>query len=235
MSLTTPHFLVPADEDVLNVAIPKLRYDVRSNTSHALVIDCLLESSESWISSRVRGLKQPGLRLDLGLQRRSRLLQGNELHLYAVALADRIKELAGVQFNSVKLTKSYNELSVLSVTEAVPTRTPTEEEAATLITRRSYATPAFAKDVYAATQNIRDVAIRGKPIRMNVSYVTGLPRTWSRLWRPTVSAVWGIESSSPTIDLGQIVDLSLAHISAGERLEHKVLMTISASAMRSGA
>lgn len=229
VSLTTPYFSLPAGRDVLHVSIPKLRNDARRNESHDAVINSLMDSAESWIISRLGDLQHPGLRLDLGLQKQSSLLQGNELHLYAIALADRIKELTRKQFSSVKLTKQHSELSTLSLAEAVPDTRLSPRPAVTLITRRSYVTPAFSQEVYDATHDIRKSAVRGKPLRMYVSYVTGLPRTWSRLWQPTISAVWRVDSGDPSIDISQIVELDLDHKSVGERLEHKVQLTISAA------
>lgn len=226
-SLATPYFSVPAGRDALHVSIPKLLNDSRRNESHEAVINSLLDSSESWIISRVGDLERPGIRLNLGLQKRSSLLRGNNLHIYAIALADRIRELTGRQFNSVKLTKQHSELSMLSVAEAIPDATLSHGPAVTLITRRSYGTPAFSHEVYDATHDIRNSAAQGTPLRMYVSYVTGLPRTWSRLWQPTISAVCGVGSGRPSIDIDQIVELDLDHMSIGERLGHSVQLTIS--------
>lgn len=100
-----------------------------------------------------------------------------------------------------------------------------------MTTRRSYATPAFGQEVQEATRAFRKIMVPNVPLGLHVSYVTGLPRTWSRLWGPTVSGVFARPSQDEKIDSAQIVELGFDHLSIGERLGHRVQLTISGSRM----
>jgi hypothetical protein len=226
-SLTAPYFEVPSGEDALRVEIPKLRRPVEKTAEHDAIIDSLLNASGSWLDAKLRRIGSPGLLLNLGLPAGSSLLHGNMLHLYAISLSDRIKEIAGVQFSCVRLSKRHGDTTALSITEAVVAKRPPAAGTVTLLTRRSYSTPAFANEVSTATESIRNLNAVNKPIRLHLSYVTGLPRTWSRLWGPTMSGIFPHEPQNPQLSAAQIVELGFDHKSVGEQLEHSVQLTVS--------
>jgi hypothetical protein len=220
---TAPYFAVSSHGEVLQLRVPKSPLSVEAAVSRGGGIGSLLDSAERWISSRLDNIENPGVRLDLCLPPDADLLYGHKLHLYAIALADRLKAVTGVQFRSVKLTKRHCVSTKLALASAIPAQPPADATVVTIITRRSYAKPGFAQVVHENTQSIRDIAVHGKGLRLTVSYVTGLPRTWSRLWGPTIMGIVGPLGSS------HIVELGFDHCSVGERLEHQVQITISAS------
>jgi hypothetical protein len=224
-SVREPYFIVSADEDELHV----FRHGINGRNSLEAVADSLLKSSEDWIVSKLREIQRPGFQLDLGFRPDVDLLREHSLHLYAIAVADRIKALTGAQFSSVRVVKRHGETTTLSVGEAVEAKLPASRAIVTTITRRSYATPAFGQEIQDAAQRIRGVASPNKPLRVHVSYVTGLPRTWSRLWGPTISAVFMHQSENVAAGSAQIVELGFDHRSIGEQLGHRVRLTISAS------
>lgn len=190
----------------------------------------MLDLVERWIPSRLNGIEDPGIRLDLGLRPDAELLYGHKLHLYAIAFADRLKAVTGVQFRSLKLTKRHGVSTMLSVAPAIPAQPPTDLGAVTIMMRHSYAKPGFAQAIQETTQSIRDIAVGGGPLRLDLSYVTGLPRTWSRLWAPTIMGIFGVrEQQGAMMNSSHIIDLSLNHCSIGARLGHYVQLTIFAS------
>jgi hypothetical protein len=68
-----------------------------------------------------------------------------------------------------------------------------------------------------------------------VSYVTGLPRTWSRLWEPTITGVFGPSTGkSMRPNSSQIIELGLDHRSVGASFEHRIMLNISVSSVRIG-
>lgn len=225
-SLEAPYFRIPTDGNALQLQIPRSHHSTEHDAQHVPIADAILESSRKWILERISGLQNPGLQLDLGLDRDVNLLREHKLHLYALALADEVKVLTGIQFACLRITKRYAETTVLSVAEAAPSRRPPHVATASLTTRRSYATPAFVSEVQDATQNIRDTIGPNKPIRLGVRYVTGLPRTWARLWEPTLAGLFPRTSETES-RAAQIVNLALDHRSVGEQLGHRVQMTIS--------
>ena len=115
---------------------------------------------------------------------------------------------------------------------AIPTQSPNDAVAARLVTRESYAKPDFTEAIREKTQSIRDIAGGNAALRLNVSYVTGFPRTWSRLWKPTIEGIFGASAGKRTIlDSSQIVELGFDHYSVGARIRHLVVLNISASPM----
>lgn len=227
---TAPYFVVPCDSDVLQLRVPKSPRSVERAVGQRGAIDSLLDSAAKWIPSKLNEIKDPGLRLDLGLRPHADLLYGHKLHLYAIALADRLKAVTGVQFRSIKLTKRHRASTTLTIASAIPLEPPQNAATVTIITRRSYAKPGFAQVIHEATQSIRDIAVEGEAVRLNVSYVTGLPRTWSRLWEPTITGIFQSgHAKSVTEASSQIVELGFDHSSIGARFGHQVQLAISAS------
>ena len=220
-----PYFTASTDRRSVVV----LREGVNTRASWESVAESLVESSEDWIVSQLRGIQHPAFFLDLGFRHHSNLLSEHSLHLYAVAFADRIKELSGIQFNGVRLSKRHGNSTTVAIGEALPTARPLGSTIVTMTTRRSYATPAFGQEVQEATHSLRKIMVPNVPLGLHVSYLTGLPRTWSRLWVPTISGLFALQSQSKKTDSAQIVELGFHHLSIGEQLGHRVQLTISAS------
>jgi len=210
------------------VWLPKVGRTPGRDASQAATTRFLLTSAEDWICSKLDAVENPELRVSLGLQAQTHLLQGHKLDIYALALSDRVKELTGRQFESIKITKSHSELTMLWVADVVPTQRPPETATVTLKTRISYAKPGFETAIHEATEGIRDAFAKHQQLNLSISYTTGLPRTWSRLWEPTIR---GVLTSSGAKDLSssQITDLHFHHKSLGESFEHWVQLTISTS------
>lgn len=225
------YFVVPETGEVLHLRLPKSPVSIERTIGHVGPMSSLLDSAGRWMSSKLGGIENPGMRLDIGLPPDADLLYGHKLHLHAIALADRSKALTGVQFSSVKLTKRHCSSTRLTVASAIPAQPPRDAFAITIKTRKSYAKSGFAQVIRENTQGIRDFAIDGGPLRLTVAYVTGLPRTWSRLWEPTIAGLFGHRNrEDPTgADSSQIVELGFDHCSIGETFEHRVQLTISAS------
>lgn len=231
VSFAVPHFVL-SQEDVLRLDLPELHSGIRTEMQHRAAIRSILQSSQEWIISRLDGLERPGLQFSLGSVV-GNLVEGNDLVQYALGLADGIKALAGVQFDSVRLVKRKGaESSFLAVAEARATHAPRRSYSTTITTRSSYAKTAFGQQIYDATKSIRRMVSRGGPVVLNISYVTGLPRTWSRLWVPTVSAVFGPARDGNYVGPSQIVELCFDHRSVGEELQHSVQLTIAASPVK---
>lgn len=210
-----------------------LREGINSRTGWESVMELLLESSEAWVISHSRRTEFPALSLDLGFREHSKLLSGHSLHHYAIATADRIKSLSGVQFSSVRLSKHHGNSTSVAVGEAPQWSHRGGAAEVTMTTRRSYATPPFVQEVEEATRSFRNILVPKVPLALHVAYTTGLPRTWSRLWGPTVSGVCVRPLQNEQIDSAQIVELGFDHLSIGEQLGHRVQMVISASRMPS--
>jgi hypothetical protein len=206
-----------------------LREGIKTRASWESIAELLLESSEEWIVSQLREIQNPGLLVNLGFRQDSSLLAGHKLHLYAAAFADQIKERCGVQFSSVRLSKQRGDSTTVAVDEVLQTERPPDSNIVTMVTRRSYATPAFGEEVCENTNSLRKILVPNVPLGLHVSYLTGFPRTWSRLWQPTISGVFADQSQGERIGSAQIVDLGFDHLSIGEELRHRVQLTISAS------
>lgn len=223
-----PNFVAPSERRLV-----VFREGIRSGTEWESVTESLLRSSEDWIVSHSRTIQRPALLLELGFRQDSNLLSVHNLQLYAKALADRIKTVSGVQFSSVRLSKRHSDSTSVAVVQALQWERPAGSTEVTITTRRSYATPAFGQEVEEATRSFRNIIAPNAPLGLHVSYKTGLPRTWSRLWGPTVSGVCARASQKEKVDSAQIVKLGFDHLSVGEQLGHRVQLTISASRMRS--
>lgn len=223
-----PCFTLISSEDWLQIDIPSLRDSVETATQHDAIANALFEASDSWIVGRLGDIEHPGLQIDFGVPPSRSLVRGNHLHFYAVAIADRIKEITGKQLISARFSKSHSQSTRLSVGEAVATSRPPGGVSETVVTRRSYATSAYVHEVRDATQSIRNSTAPNKPIRVVASYLTGLPRTWSRLWEPTIAGVFMDDTHRPTDGTAQLVELGFDHRSIGEELGHRVRMNIRA-------
>jgi hypothetical protein len=202
---------------------------ITSRSTWESVAEPLLKTSEEWVVSQINGIEHPGFVLRLGFAKSSDLLSGHRLHLYAIALADRIKELSGVQFSCVRVSKEHGDSTTLTIGEAVREDRRADSTLVTMTTRRSYATPAFAEEVHESTEPLRKFFVPNRPLGLHVSYSTGLPRTWSRLWGPTVAGVLASTSRGGATDSAQIVELGFDHLSVGDRLGHRVQLAIQAS------
>lgn len=218
-----PHYAVPVGEGARLVAVAKLNRIGHSEISHAGVVECLFADSRDWILSRLDSLEFPGIRIDFGFPSNVDIARRGRLPVLATLIAERIKEIAGIQLVSVNLSKRHTQETTLSIGDAVPSRPMAAIASAVFSTRRSYATPAFASEVHDATGEIRAAAIRSTELLgLNVSYVTGLPRTWSRLWLPTISGIFGSGAEEALFGDAKIVDLGFHHRSVGERLGHGI-------------
>lgn len=193
------------------------------------VAELVLASSEERILSQLREIQNPELVVNLGFREDSNLLAGHSLHLYAVAFADRIKERCGVQLSRVRLSKQRDDSTTVEVDEVMQTENPSESPIVTMTTSRSYATPAFGDEVRKNANALGKILVPNIPLRLHVSYLTGLPRTWHRLWQPTISGIFADQSQGEREGSAQIVDLGFDHLSIGEELGHRVQLTISAS------
>lgn len=206
-----------------------IRGAVSKRTSVAKTVKAILESSEDWIVERAQTIPKPALTLELGLAANQSLVADHCLEIYSIALADRVKERSGLQFSSIRLGKRHNDSTVIAVGPAIHRAQLADSVATDLTTRRSYATPAFAHEVAEAAVTLRKVIRPNVPISLHLSFVTGLPRTWSRLWAPTVSGVFALKpTAGGAISSGQVVELQLDHVSIGESLGHRVQIAISA-------
>lgn len=229
-SSTSPSFDLSSGDSVLELRLPRSPLGIEKAEKDRGPIGSMLDSAEKWMSFKLNDIDDPGVWLKLGLPLDADLHYGHKLHLYAIALADRAKAATGVQFKSVKVTKRHDASTTLYVGSASQAQDPTDLSAVTLITRRSYAKPGFSQAIREETRHIHDVAAEGAPLRLNISYVTGLPRTWSRLWGPTIAGILGARNRDDAVRLSSnIVDLSFDHYSIGEPFEHQVQLTISAS------
>lgn len=230
MAITAaPYFVISDVAEALDLPTPRSSLSVEGDSRNGGLQE-MLTTIERWVGPRLRSIDQPGARLDLGLRSSEDLLSGHPLHRYALWLSDSIKGVTGVQLRSVELTKRRAPSTVLSIAPAVPGRFPPQTASVTLTSRHSYATPSFAGAISETTEEIRDVARDGDPIRLEVSYVTGLPRTWSRLWEPTITGIFGPATRTlMRSGRSQIVELGFHHQSVGERFGHRVQVTISAA------
>lgn len=203
---------------------------ITPRTSWESVAESLLKNSEEWVISRISGIEHPGFVLRLGFAEGSNLLSGHRLHLYTIALADRIKDVSGVQFSCVRASKGQGGSTTLAIGEAVRETRRGDSTLVAITTRRSYATPAFAEELHESTERLRKIFIPNRSLGLHVSYTTGLPRTWSRLWAPTVAGVFGSPYREGVLDSAQIVELGFDHLSVGDQLGHRVRLAIQASA-----
>ncbi|WP_141214018.1 hypothetical protein [Mycobacterium marinum] len=222
-----PHYAVSSDDAVYRLAIPKLNKVADSDDSHAEAVEDLVAGSREWILSRLNALALPGIRIDFGFSPKVDIMSRGRLATFACSLADRIREIAGEQLVSIKLSKSHEQETTLSIAEAIVTRPAKAVATATVSTRRSYATPRFASEVHDATEQIRTSIRPGHPLGLDLSYLTGLPRTWSRLWLPTITGIFSKDLEASMFRDTEIVELGLHHHSVGEPLGHGV--NISAS------
>ncbi len=232
MRLPVPSFACPAGElNLVRVpfSLPQLE---RMNPSTQSRTDQFLEDSEKLVSSNLAGLSGPAaLLLNVGLPPNRPLLQQPDLDRYAFLLSERLKQVAGQQFASVWCTKSQSDISTISVGSAIPVQPSNFGQTTTLMTRRSYGKDKFKSEIQDAVADL--TPIEDGPVALHISYVTGLPRTWANLWRPTIEGL-GVflgmcKSSKPwDVDAGRIVQLALAHRTEGPSLGHSVQITVTA-------
>ena len=204
----------------------------RMNSSTQSRTNRFLDDSEKLVSSDLAALPGPtALLLNVGLPSNKPLLQQPDLDRYAFLLSERLKQFSGQQFASVWCTKRHAEISTISVGLAAPTQPSNFGQTTTLITRRSYGNEQFKSEISDA---IADLApIEDGPVALHISYVTGLPRTWANLWRPTIEGLGGLlgmrNPSKPwDVDAGRIAQLALHHRSVGPSLGHSVQITVTA-------
>lgn len=200
-----------------------LQQGIKASASWESAAQNVLGSSAQWIVAQCREVQNPALTVHLGFGHAEGLLKGHRLQDYAVAIADSIKELSGVQFHSLRLSKHQGESTTVAIGEATDVGRPRGLRSVIMETRRSYATPAFGDEIRDQTASLGSVLVPNVPLGLQVSYVTGLPRTWSRLWKPTLSGIF----VNP-VDSSQVVDLLFDHWSVGDELGHSVRLTISA-------
>jgi hypothetical protein len=218
-------------EAIFEFDLSALKGGRQASENYELIADSILQSCGTW-ESRLQEAQYPGIRLDLGSRGQANLLRGHRLDCYAAAFADQVKELTGRQLSSMELTKTANPISALTVGETTPDAAFPGRSAVTITTRRSYATPAFADEIGSATARLRNSLRMDVPLRLDLSFVTGLPRTWSRLWRPTVDAIFGSLQERNAAVADQVTVLKLDHYSVGDELEHKVQISVRASEIK---
>lgn len=208
-----------ADEGV-HVALDQ---GIKASASWESVAGQILSSSEQWIATQCREALHPALEINLGFRNGDDLSNGHRLQDYSTAIADQIKELCGVQFESLRLRKEESDSTTVAIGEALNVGVLPGRRSIAMETRRSYATRAFVDEVRDRSSSLNSVLVPGVPLGLHVSYVTGLPRTWSRLWQPTVSGVLEDRAES-----AQIVDMAFDHRSIGDELGHRVRLAIAA-------
>lgn len=211
---------MPGETRGIHVA---LRQGIKSSASWESVAQKILVSSSQWIATQCREAELPALSVDLGFGHDEDLLRSHRLEDYAVVIADLTKELCGVQFQSLRLSKHQGESTTVAIGEATDVGRPPGLRSVAMETRRSYATPAFGDEICDQTASFGSVLVPNVPLGLQVSYVTGLPRTWSRLWKPTLSGIFANRADS-----SQVVELLFDHRSVGDELGHSVRLTISA-------
>lgn len=204
-----------------------VRQGIKAGSSWESIAQRILDSSEQWLAAQCRGVHQPTLVVNLGFQQEADRLKGHRLQDYAVVIADRIKDLCGVQFSGVRLSKQQRDSTTVAVTEMWPGDRPTASAPINMLTRRSYATPAYAEEVRDCTAPLSDILVPSAALGIHVSYVTGLPRTWSRLWEPTMAGIFANRSPKGGADSAQVVHMGLEHMSVGDELGHRIRLTIS--------
>ena len=202
---------------------------INTHASWESVAEKILRSSEELILPTLCEIQDPELVVKLGFREDSNLLIGHSLHLYAVAFADRIKDRCGVQLSRVRLSKQRADSTTMEVDQVMQIEHPSESPIVTMTTRRSYATPAFGDEVRENANALGKILVPNVPLRLHMSYRTGLPRTWHRLWQPTISGIFAGQSQGETVGSAQIVDLGFDHLSIGEALGHRVQLAIFAS------
>ena len=225
--MSASYFSVPETDNTLRLRTPRSSAGIEKDLDRAT--SEFLDTAEKWLSTTIPSLDNPGIRVELGLPRNANLTRGYTLHLYAEALADRIKETNRRGTYYPQLSKAYRDVTVISAGSATIAEPPLDTVSVTIRTRRSYAGNAFREEVYDATHKIRAIATNAKTFRLNLSFVTGLPRTWSRLWAPTVNGLFDRQGFGGHARDARIVELGLEHRSAGEALGHNVQITLSAS------
>ena len=204
----------------------------RLNSRDQHRIDRFLDKSEELLAPAVAALSGPvALRLDVGIPPNGSLLQQSSLDICAFSLADRLKRVVGREFASVWCTKRHADFSTVTVGPAVPVLAPAFGQTTTLVTRRSYSKVQFKEDIRDAVAGLTPVP--DGPVSLQIAYVTGLPRTWANLWRPTISALGGLLGCRNALepwdtDDERIVQLALHHRSVGPSLGHSVQITITA-------
>jgi hypothetical protein len=212
--------VMPGEAKGIHVA---LRQCIKASASWESVAQKILDSSSQWIATQCREAERPALSVNLGFGHDEDLLRSHRLEDYAVVIADLTKELCGVQFQSLRLSKHQGESTTVAIGEATDVGRPPGLRSVTMETRRSYSTPAFGDEICDQTASLGSVLVPNVPLGLQVSYVTGLPRTWSRLWKPTLSGIF-----ANRVDSSQVVDLLFDHRSVGDELGHSVRLTISA-------
>lgn len=220
-----PDGSVRGGPETVRVAIRK---GIKARSRWESTAQQILDSSEEWIVAKCAEAQQPALSVNLGFQHETEFLKGHRLQDYSVFIADRIKELCGVQFSSLRIAKKQSKTTTVSVGEMRPEERLAGADAISLLTRRSYATQAYADEVRDHTARLHGILVPNVKLRIHVSYVTGLPRTWSRLWQPTIAAIFANGSPKEEVDSSQAVDMRFDHLSVGDELGHSVRLTISA-------
>lgn len=213
------------DHDCIQVQLPRFRRSQTSDASQSESTKFLIQSTEEWLCSRVRVTERPELRLDVGLPPQSSLVNGHKLDSYALAFSDRIKALTGRQLHSLRLTKCHNSLTTLRLTEMADTVSPRATRSVAIKTRKSYAKPGFESEIRNATEKFSQLLDKSEQLHLTIAYTTGLPRTWSRLWEPTIKGV--LFRPNRNLDSARISVLHLHRVSLGDSFEHWVEIVIS--------
>ncbi|MBY6382922.1 hypothetical protein HG717_03200 [Rhodococcus erythropolis] len=194
--------------------------------------DRFLDDSETLVSSDLAALRSStALLLNVGLPPNKPLLRQPDLDRYAFLLSERLKQDSGQQFASVWCTKRHSDISTISVGSAIPIQPSNFGQTTTLLTRRSYGKEQFKSEIRDAVADLTPV--EDGPVALHISYVTGLPRTWANLWRPTIEGLGNFlgmrKASKPwDVDAGRIVQLALHHRTEGPSLGHSVQITVTA-------
>jgi hypothetical protein len=171
------YFALPPGDEVLHLQLPKSATAIEKAIHAKGPFGSSLDEAARWISKNLEGLAEPGLHFHIAPRPDDDLLHGHNLHLYASAVVDRVKSVSGTQFSCVTVTKGHTSPTALYVASSVLASAPTDCVTVTFKTRKSYAKPDFTRAVYEATHAIRSVAAFPGPLRLHVSYLTGLPRS----------------------------------------------------------
>lgn len=235
MHLPAPSFACPSGK-MNRLQVPTvLPQPEKINPSIQSRTDRFLNDSEKLLLPDLTALSSStALSLNVGIPLNTPLLQKPDLDQYAFLLAERVKQISGNQLASVWCTKRNSKISTISIDSAIPAQSSNIGQTATLITRRSYTKEQFKNEIPDAISGLKP--IQDGPVALHISYVTGLPRTWANLWKPTIDGLGGLlgtrNSSEPRkVDAGRIVQLALHHRSDGPELGHSVQITVTASSI----
>lgn len=203
----------------------------KADASYQRRMSKYLDDTEDLLRPTLIGSRGPlSLRLDVALPRDRVLLDDSRLHDFAYPLVTRLTATVGRQFSSVWCTKRHAALSTITIEPAVPLAARQFGQTTTFVTRHSYAKLGFKEEVRDAVSRL--APIEEGPVNLHISFLTGFPRTWANLWKPTIDGLGRLLGTNPANPWephhNRVVELALHHESVGPSMRHKVQVTVSA-------